>query len=126
MKTSQLLRQLSTPAQRTLGDSHVLTRPSASIRPLSPNALAGPSRPSSIETDFQLYPEFFGEAESRQLLAMALWKLDRVDNTRRRRRNKGLKEESEAGGAGLQSLFHGEYGFEEVSPLLCPVDFADR
>jgi alkylated DNA repair protein alkB family protein 7 len=57
---------------------------------------------------------------------MALWKLDRVDSTRRRRRNKGLKEETEAGEAGLQSLFHGEYGFEEVSPLLCPVGFADR
>ncbi|KAI9634459.1 uncharacterized protein MKK02DRAFT_16941 [Dioszegia hungarica] len=113
MKTSQLLRQLSTAAQRTLGEPHVLTRPSAFIRPLSPNAVAGPSRPSSIGTDFQLYPDFFGEEESRQLLAMALWKLDRVDSTRRRRRNKGLWEESEAGGAGLQSLFHGEYGFEE-------------
>jgi hypothetical protein len=44
---------------------------------------------------------------------MALWKLDRADTTRRRRKRKGDQRNEKA--TGLQGLFEGEYGFEEVS-----------
>jgi hypothetical protein len=75
---------------------------------------------------------------------MALWKLDRVDSTRKRRRRTApktgggteqeqahlLSAEDEARSmGGLQELFEGEYGFEEVSARLlirlfqrCPED----
>lgn len=110
MRSNQVLRQLSGALK-----PHTLTQPSPFIRSFGPNAAAGPSRPASLESDFRLYPDFFGMDECRQLLGMALWKLDRSDSTRRRKR-KGSSEDVEQGKGGLQALFHGEYGFEEVSP----------
>lgn len=66
-----------------------------------------------------LYPGLFNREESRQLLAGALWKLDRVDPVRKRRRrgppgsvNPGPSPPS--GDGVLQELFSGEYGFQEV------------
>lgn len=47
---------------------------------------------------------------------MGLWKLDRADSTRKRRRKTATKPENDGQAvAGLQDLFEGEYGFEEVS-----------
>lgn len=121
MKQTRILRQLAAAARRSVEIPHTLNRPSLFIRPFGPNATAGPSRPNSLESDFQLYPDFFHPGECRQLLGMALWKLDRVDTTRRRRKNRGLSSD-EAGTEnqdGLQNMFEGDYGFEEVcTPLL--------
>lgn len=74
-----------------------------------------------ISSDFTFYPHFFDQAECRQLLAMALWKLDRVDTTRKRRRKGAAAESagSSSGSTDLQSMFQGEYGFEEVSHVSC-------
>ncbi|KAK8865640.1 hypothetical protein IAR55_000785 [Kwoniella newhampshirensis] len=75
------------------------------------------------ETDFLLWPDFFTPLECRVLSEMALWKLDRVDSKRKRRRRGSIgaqayasdREEKTNDGSmeGLQSLFSGEYGFEE-------------
>lgn len=72
----------------------------------------GGVRSAAVEDDFTLFPTFFTSAESRQLLTAALWKLDRVDSTRRRRGAAKSPEEVHAGE--LQDMFTGEYGFEEV------------
>jgi len=87
-----------------------LTSSSPLIRPL-----AGPSNAidhEAIQRDFKFWPSFFTEEESSEILKMALWKLDRADTTRRRRKRKG--DQSTVGATGLQGLFEGEYGFEEV------------
>ncbi|GFZ43344.1 hypothetical protein JCM24511_01064 [Saitozyma sp. JCM 24511] len=70
---------------------------------------------ATLRDDFLLWPGFFSLEESRQLLAMALWKLDRADSTRRRRRKGGTSSLGEGDGVrgGLQDMFYGEYGFEE-------------
>ncbi|CAD6566153.1 MAG: hypothetical protein TREMPRED_002281 [Tremellales sp. Tagirdzhanova-0007] len=73
---------------------------------------SGPSFDPFANDDFLLYPSFFNLSECRQLIKASLWKLDRSDTSRRRRRNTfpspdGRDEQ------GLQDLFHGEYGFEE-------------
>jgi len=88
-----------------------LTSTSPLIRPL-----AGPSDAidhEAIQRDFKFWPSFFTEEESSEILKMALWKLDRADTTRKRRKKKGDLNQVTA--AGLQGLFEGEYGFEEVS-----------
>jgi alkylated DNA repair protein alkB family protein 7 len=88
-----------------------LTSTSPLIRPL-----AGPSDSidhEAIQRDFKFWPSFFSEEESSEILKMALWKLDRADTTRRRRKRKG--DQNPVAAAGLQGLFEGEYGFEEVS-----------
>jgi alkylated DNA repair protein alkB family protein 7 len=88
-----------------------LTSTSPFIRPL-----AGPSDAvdyGAIQRDFKFWPSFFTEEESSEILRMALWKLDRADTTRRRRKRKGDLNQQTA--TGLQGLFEGEYGFEEVS-----------
>jgi alkylated DNA repair protein alkB family protein 7 len=78
--------------------------------------LAGPSNATdndAIQRDFKFWPNFFTEEESSELLKMALWKLDRADSIRRRRRKN--KVDQIAGSlTGLQNQFEGEYGFEEV------------
>jgi len=87
-----------------------LTSASPLIRPL-----AGPSDAidhEAIQRDFKFWPSFFTEEESSEILKMALWKLDRADTTRRRRKKKGDLNRVTA--TGLQSLFEGEYGFEEA------------
>jgi hypothetical protein len=88
-----------------------LTSTSPLIRPL-----AGPSDAidhEAIQRDFKFWPSFFTEEESSEILKMALWKLDRADTTRRRRKRKG--DQNTVVATGLQGLFEGEYGFEEVS-----------
>ena len=88
-----------------------LTSTSPLIRPL-----AGPSNAidhEAIQRDFKFWPSFFTEEESSEILQMALWKLDRADTTRRRRKRKG--DQNTEAATGLQDLFEGEYGFEEVS-----------
>jgi hypothetical protein len=80
-------------------------------------SLPGPSHAinhEAIQRDFKFWPSFFSEEESSEILKMALWKLDRADTTRRRRR-KGKVDQSPGTPIGLQGLFEGEYGFEEVS-----------
>lgn len=83
---------------------------------------AGPSTPldaPSLANDFFFWPEFLTADESREVLQMALWKLDRVDTARRRRRKaKNMEADHTGSGSGLQDLFDGAYGFEEVSELL--------
>jgi hypothetical protein len=88
-----------------------LTSTSPLIRPL-----AGPSDAidhEAIQRDFKFWPSFFTEEESSEILKMALWKLDRADTTRRRRKRKG--DQNTEATTGLQGQFEGEYGFEEVS-----------
>jgi alkylated DNA repair protein alkB family protein 7 len=78
--------------------------------------LAGPSNATddeAIQRDFKFWPNFFTEHESSELLKMALWKLDRADSTRRRRR-KHKVDQIPGSLTGLQNHFEGEYGFEEV------------
>jgi alkylated DNA repair protein alkB family protein 7 len=70
----------------------------------------------AIQRDFMFWPNFYTAEESQQILEMALWKLDRADTTRRRRRKSQI-EPGAGTGTGLQDLFHGEYGFEEVQSL---------
>jgi alkylated DNA repair protein alkB family protein 7 len=101
---------------------HRLTEPSSWIRPIPAGSLDGTAtQDNTLRDDFLLWPGFFSLEESRQLLAMALWKLDRADSTRRRRRKGGTgttasgQGDGDGGEGGLQDLFHGEYGFEEVS-----------
>lgn len=77
------------------------------------------SAPSRMESDFLFWPKLFDEDESREMLEMGLWKLDRADSTRKRRRRSDPKLVSQAGtGTDLQDLFEGEYGFEEVNHQL--------
>jgi alkylated DNA repair protein alkB family protein 7 len=98
MRCSALRRQLQ---RYTLASPSPLVRARGST-PFAP----------ALEADFALYPDFFSPAESRALLSLALWKLDRADTRRRRRRAEPKREE--ARGAPLQDMFAGPYGFEEV------------
>lgn len=110
--------QISTRRVHTTGrgPAHRLTEPSSWVRPIAPAAsFDGAETAKTLRDDFLLWPGFFSLEESRQLLAMALWKLDRVDSTRRRRRKGVTSVSGTRDGGGLQDLFHGEYGFEEVS-----------
>jgi hypothetical protein len=81
------------------------------------------SASAELAADFTLYPSYYSAQESRTLLAGALWKLDRADFTRRRRRSALSAPKEEKGQAGgddsLQDMFTGEYGFEEVSWSAC-------
>lgn len=112
--------QLSTRRVHTaagIGPVHRLTEPSSWVRPIAAGSLDVPATDATLRDDFLLWPGFFSLEESRQLLAMALWKLDRADSTRRRRRKGGTSSLGEGDGVrgGLQDMFYGEYGFEEVS-----------
>ncbi|CAK9782247.1 hypothetical protein CC85DRAFT_112688 [Cutaneotrichosporon oleaginosum] len=86
---------------------YTLAAPSALVR-----ARGGAFNPA-LDDDFAIYPDFFSPAESRALLGLALWKLDRADSKRRRRRRGGEEKKEEARGAPLQDMFMGPYGFEE-------------
>lgn len=98
---------------------YTLTAPSPLIRVRgSPKALP------TLGEDFALYPSFFSEGEARQLVGIALWKLDRLDVTRKRgsrRRSAAASPSSSSASAStadeapLQDMFTGTYGFEEVS-----------
>ncbi|WWC88142.1 uncharacterized protein L201_003047 [Kwoniella dendrophila CBS 6074] len=66
--------------------------------------------------DFLFWPNFFTNEECKVLTEMALWKLDRIDTSLKRRR-KGrftpkLDDEAENTDE-IQKLFDREYGFEE-------------
>ncbi|EJT45496.1 hypothetical protein A1Q1_06047 [Trichosporon asahii var. asahii CBS 2479] len=80
--------------------------------------------PPSLAEDFAIYPSFFNEAECRQLLSIALWKLDRLDVTRKRGSRRRSASSAPAGsastgdGAPLQDMFTGTYGFEEYREAL--------
>ena len=82
----------------------------------------GRPSPDGLEEDFALFPDFFTLDETRNLLKGALWKLDRVDPVRKRRRRPSAASPASAPTASttsgpLQDLFAGEYGFSEVSTL---------
>ncbi|WVR05643.1 hypothetical protein IAU60_002665 [Kwoniella sp. DSM 27419] len=101
-------------ARRTL---HT-TSPASPLNLLSASPLIRPHSPSIDgrsrikPDDFKFWPGFFSDQESRVLLRMALWKLDRADSTLKRRRG-GTKGDATASGPGLQAMFGAEYGFEE-------------
>ena len=82
----------------------------------------GRPSPDGLEEDFALFPDFFSLEETRELLKGALWKLDRVDPVRKRRRRPSAASPASTPAAStasgpLQDLFAGEYGFSEVSTL---------
>ncbi|KAK6907582.1 hypothetical protein I203_101580 [Kwoniella mangroviensis CBS 8507] len=103
-----IFRSLHTPSSITPPLS--LHSPSTLIRqhgnPSSEHSLAKPD-------DFLFWPDFFAFEECKTLVDMALWKLDRVDSSlkRRRRGKQSLKETQEQDD--IQKLFDREYGFEE-------------
>ena len=110
-RASNSLRSYSNEISQPLS----LISKSSLIRPL-----AGPSNATdnaAIQRDFKFWPNFFTEEESSEILKMALWKLDRADSTRRRRRPTQV-DQSPQSQNGLQIHFHGEYGFEEVSLVI--------
>jgi hypothetical protein len=97
-----------------------LLRLSARISLIHPSPFVrirgAPQLTAAIEGDFTFFPTYFSQADSRTLLEAALWKLDRGDYTRRRRRRaQTIAEVGEGEGGMLQDVFSGEYGFEEVS-----------
>jgi len=103
--------------RRSSSNYHSLTFPSSYIRPLNPGTNSTADSPSKqLENDFALHPNYYTLPECKELLAAGLWKLDRSDTTLRRRRGKSISNSvgSEGNIQGLQDLFHGEYGFEEV------------
>ena len=111
-------RPLSTSSSRnaptlsTIQDAHTNV-----IRPFR-----APTRDAEniIREDLQLWPDFYSLDETRQLLSAALWKLDRGDSTRKRRRNSTqaqIVSQHDSGKAPLADLFQGQYGFEPVRPL---------
>jgi alkylated DNA repair protein alkB family protein 7 len=109
------IRCLTTAA--TTRPIHRLTLDSPYIR-----SFGNPDISSLTKTgdDFLYFPDFFNEAEQEILLKLALWKLDRVDASRRRRRRKSAKSaEGQMVTTGLQRLFEdtSAYGFEDVSFL---------
>jgi alkylated DNA repair protein alkB family protein 7 len=106
-------RQLRAYTTSTTLQTHTLNTQSALIRPLKSGTR---TPPSIVERDFTIYPNYYALGECRELLQAALWKLDRSDTLLRRKRNKATEEG--IGGSddveGLQRLFGGNYGFEEV------------
>ncbi|KAL1405177.1 hypothetical protein Q8F55_008802 [Vanrija albida] len=113
MRASLALRH----AQRT---AHRLTSASPLVRA---RGGAGPA-PPSLADDFALYPAFLSPAEARALAVLALWKLDRMDSSRRRRRRRGAPAAADPPApspddadsplaAAMQDLFAPPYGFEE-------------
>lgn len=95
------------PTLRLLNLTRVtLTAPSPFVRTRGTPALT-----PAIAGDFTFFPTYFSPQDSRTLLDAALWKLDRGDYTRRRRRRASAPV---VGEGALQEAFSGEYGFEEV------------
>ncbi|KAJ9104456.1 hypothetical protein QFC21_001951 [Naganishia friedmannii] len=111
------LRPSSNTFSTAVPSRKVLTSASPYIRPFGdPNdaTLAGKKE------DFLYFPDFFEEAEQEILLKLALWKLDRVDSSRRRRRRTSKATTEGSAGSpdrsiGLQRLFEdtSAYGFED-------------
>ncbi|WVQ65145.1 uncharacterized protein L199_003318 [Kwoniella botswanensis] len=103
-----IFRSLHTPSTITpplsLHSSSPLIRPHGN--PSSEHSLARPD-------DFLFWPDFFSIEECKTLVDMALWKLDRVDSSlKRRRKGKQLLKETQEQDD-IQKLFDREYGFEE-------------
>lgn len=106
-------------AQHRKSSSSTLIHP---IQP-TPSSISFTSSSQLYHRGFSLHPDFYDPSECRQLLNVALWKLDRSDRVRRRKKRITSSPSSSvsintSGNDGLQDLFQGEYGFEEVSPLL--------
>ncbi|OCF75219.1 hypothetical protein I204_04072 [Kwoniella mangroviensis CBS 8886] len=103
-----IFRSLHTPSSITPPLS--LHSPSTLIRPhgnpSSEHSLAKPD-------DFLFWPDFFSIEECKTLVDMALWKLDRVDSSLKRRRKGKQTSEPNEGADELQKLFDREYGFEK-------------
>nr|XP_018264960.1 uncharacterized protein I303_03142 [Kwoniella dejecticola CBS 10117]OBR87118.1 hypothetical protein I303_03142 [Kwoniella dejecticola CBS 10117] len=120
------LSRVSCASHLARGMRSVHTRPQPlhlqSESPLiRPHNVASSSSSSSAviakPNDFLLWPEFFNVEETKALLQMALWKLDRVDSSLKRRRKgkdtpKSLTTSSVEADE-LQSLFNRQYGFKE-------------
>ncbi|WVQ97189.1 hypothetical protein IAU59_004299 [Kwoniella sp. CBS 9459] len=123
--TSAKAASATTPAPLTLHSISPYIRPHH--QPSSPPASVRGDGRIPADFDFCFWPNFFDEAECKVLLEMALWKLDRVDSSIKRRRKGGKRSAAgsamvspmsrvgdERGGMeGLQALFKKEYGFEE-------------
>lgn len=123
--SNRSLRNLGKFSIRTFSNAaatrpiHRLTSDSPYIRSFGhPDA----SDSTAAGDDFLYFPDFFNEAEQEVLLKLALWKLDRVDASRRRRRRRSSvrSEGGESGteeNKGLQRSFEdtSAYGFEDVS-----------
>jgi len=108
------------PKQPTCPKCRYSTLPPVTLATASPLVrTVGDPSPSGLEGDFALYPNFFSLDETKALLAGSLWKLDRVDPVRkRRRRTVGAAPPMAGESAGpLQNLFKGDYGFQEVRLL---------
>jgi alkylated DNA repair protein alkB family protein 7 len=115
----RLLRALCSSARTYTTGSWTTPYTLATKTPLI-RPLAGSSTDHSheaIQRDFMFWPTFYTAEEGEEILKMALWKLDRADSTRRRRRKSQTDQmqQDSRQDSGLQKLFHGEYGFEEVS-----------
>ncbi|WWC68404.1 uncharacterized protein I206_102330 [Kwoniella pini CBS 10737] len=85
------------------------------IRPHNPPLSSDIRSSIAKPDDFLFWPNFFNVEESKILLSMALWKLDRVDSTLKRRK-KGKSSSISQNPVRvdeLQSLFDREYGFED-------------
>ncbi|WRT65939.1 uncharacterized protein IL334_002890 [Kwoniella shivajii] len=122
-------RMLSKSIHRFVRYVHTIPPPPAVPPPLtlqSVSPLIRPHKPCSSTNysiiksdDFSFWPGFFTPQECKTLLEMALWKLDRVDTTLKRRRgDKSVKDiptvlTSQDDVQGLQLLFDKKYGFEE-------------
>ncbi|KAK4686923.1 hypothetical protein P7C73_g3202, partial [Tremellales sp. Uapishka_1] len=102
------------PIRRALNTAsrYNLTSASAFTRALDASSSAAPL---TLDNDFIFYPTFFSGSECRELAQMGLWKLDRTDHLRKRRRKSGVAQTHKAEDSRLQDLFgdEGEYGFEE-------------
>ncbi|KAI5454304.1 hypothetical protein NCC49_004362 [Naganishia albida] len=121
--SNRSLRNLGKFSIRTFSNAaatrpiHRLTSDSPYIRSFGhPDA----SDSTAAGDDFLYFPDFFNEAEQEVLLKLALWKLDRVDASRRRRRRRSSvrSEGGESGteeNKGLQRSFEdtSAYGFED-------------
>lgn len=120
---------LMTPVTLLESSPYVRSLPSAAdeLSTSSSSSSSASFLPQALAQHFIFYPQFFSPSESRELLRMALWKLDRADSTRKRRQRRGGQTRSPSGSdvestahqtgaasSSLQDMFEGEYGFEEV------------
>jgi hypothetical protein len=111
------MKLVSPPRCRTSIRPHsfpCFTSTSSLIRPLSPSSSSISSQSLTNNPNFTLHPNFYTPSECRQLLSAALWKLDRVDSSRRRSRSPQSSPLASESDDSLQDLFQGPYGFEEV------------
>ena len=117
MRSLQRLSKITRPQRSHLHRSITSSSP---LNTLASSSLSTPSLDYPLANDdFHLYPAFFNLSECRQLITVALWKLDRLVGSRRHRRTTSPSASPDGSGAqSLQELFHGEYGFEEVRHFL--------